>query len=107
MAKARPGRRSSSQLLRLQRLATLNQIAGLCAVLPVASAFTPSNWNELQRAGRAKLSVAKALHGDRVCRSSKRGAFRSANRQPKGKQRRRTPWSPSMLRGSHEIQASK
>jgi hypothetical protein len=111
MAKAGGGRRSGSQLLRLQRFAALARIASLCAISLVVSAFTPSNWNGLQRAGAARSLIAKASDGDRVCRSSKSGRLRHASRQPKRKQhliqRRLAPLSPLSLPGSRESQVSK
>jgi hypothetical protein len=110
MAKVRPGRSSISQLLRLRRLTAFNQVAGHCAISPVACAFTPSRSNWLQRDGCVKLSVAKASDGDRVCGSSKQGPLHDGNRQLKRKQqpipRPRAPWSP-LTCGGGESQASK
>jgi hypothetical protein len=85
MAKPRSRRRSSSQVLRLQRLAILNQIVGLCAILLVASVFTPSQSNRLKSAAGVGLSVAKASDDGRVCTFSKRGTLRRASRGPKRK----------------------
>jgi hypothetical protein len=86
MAKPRPRRSSSSHVLRLQRLAMLNQIVGLLSVLlPMARVYDPSTSNWRQPAGGLKISVAKAPEVERICASSKRGRLQPAGRPPKRK----------------------
>jgi hypothetical protein len=91
MAKARPRRRSSSQFLHLQRLATRDQIAGPCAALYVARTFPPSQSNWAARVRRVNPSVAKTSDGYRVCTCSKHGVFQHSRRQPERNHDRNTP----------------